>query len=412
MSVSRLRVLAVSLALVAPALLARESAAQNGVKPRIPVTWDRNPACVELVDRSADPVYTFEYSIFDEDPSPGEQLLPDEVTDSRTHQFFAFSRQGNPQTEFPHNWISPADVQAAIEKGLITPTTVGPEETLDTSPIWQDRFVRITPDDARRPIAQESVAAPVEWDTTDADAGVYQLWGYTWEPAFNMWSHRVGNVVVVHDGDPSGVGPAAAITNGELIVYSDEAAMIEGCVFAPEGTTADGYFSETPPNGSGSDWQPTWVPFIEGDEISGDTFGLEFVPGGGHATPTLLVRLVFTDPAGRSYEAHMSDLVNVLPGSAGGCDSNAAGGFVCMPGCGGDDSGSGSSSGSSSAGDDESGSTSASPTTEGTASGSSSCPSSAGGDGGSGGACAVGSRDRTLGSLMLLGLLGLRRGKR
>ena len=409
----RLRVLAVSVALVAPALFAQEAAAGNGVLPRIPTTWDRNPACVEFVDRSANPIYAFEYSILDEDPSPGEELLPDEVPDSRTHQFFAFSWQGNPQTQFPYNWISEADVQAAIEKNLITETTVGPEETLDTSPMWQGRFVRITPDDARRPIAQESVAEPVEWDTTDADAGVYQVWGYTWEPAFNLWSQRVGNVVIVHDGDPSAVGPAAAVTNPELIVYSDEPAVIEGCLFAPAGTTVDGYFSETPPNGSGSEWQPTWVPFVEGEEVSGDTFSVEFVPGGGHATPTLLVRLVFTDPQGRSYEAHMPDLVNVLPGSAGGCDTDSGGGFVGTPGCGSDDS-DGGSSGSATAGNDESGSTS-SADGDGTASGSSSGPSSAGGDGGSGGSgggCSVGDRSGPLGSLLLLGLLALRRRKR
>lgn len=387
------------------------------MKPRILVTWDRNPACIELVDRTADPVYTFEYSILNEDPSPGEELLPDEVLDSRTHQFFAFSAQGNPQTGFPYNWISTADVQAAVEKGLITDTTVGPDETLDTSPLWQDRFVRITPDDARRPIADESVAAPVAWDTTGASAGVYQLWGYTWEPAFNQWAQRVGNVVIVHDGDPSAVGPAAAVTNGELIVYSDETALIEGCLHAPAGTTVDGFFAETPPNGSGSDWQPAWVSFIEGEEVSGDTFALEFVPGGGHETPTLLVRLVFTDPDGRSYEAHMPDLVNVLPGSAGGCDTDASGGFVGMPGCGGDDS-SGGASDSDSVGDSTAGETSSTPTsgddTNTSASGSSSGPSSAGGDGGggSGGTCAVGDRGGPPSALLLLGLLGLRRRKR
>ena len=382
------------------------------MKPRIPVTWEPAPPCLEFVDRSADAVYRFEYSILDEDPSPGEALLPDEVDDSRRHQFFAFSRQGNPQTEFPYNWITPDDVAAAVEKNLITETTVGPTETLDTSPLWDGNFVRITPDDDRRPIAHESVAAPVEWDTSTADAGVYMLWGYTWEPAFNEWAQRYGNVVIVHDGDPGAVGPAAAITNGELIVYSDEAAVVEGCVFADEGTTVDAYFSETPPNDASPDWQPTWVNAVEGHPVSGESFEVEFMPGGGHSTPTLLVRLVFNDPSGRSYEAHMPFLLNVLPGSAGGCETDGGGGFIGTPGCGGDDGTDGSDSDAGSDTEDPTSDGNPSSTTAGSGSaGSTSAPASAGGsgDGGSGGTCAVQCEGTPASALLLLGLLGLRR---
>lgn len=412
MGMARVRPIAAALALCAPFLAAGDASAENGVKPRIPVTWEPAPACVEFVDRSVDPVYLFEYDILDEDPSPGEDLLPDEVEDSRTHQFFAFSRQGNPQTEFPYNWISIADVEAAIEKNLIAETTVGPDETLDTSRLWVDRFVRITPDDARRPISHESVAGPVPWDTSTVDAGVYQLWGYTWEPAFNEWAQRTGNIVLVHDGDPSTLGPAAAITNGELIVYSDEAASIEGCMAAAPGTTVDGYFSETPQSGSSSDWQPSWVAFAEDVPVEDDTFAVEFLPGGGHATPTLLVRLVFTDPQGRVYEAHMPDLVNVLPGSKGGCDEDGGGGgFVGMPGCGsgGDDS-TGTPGGET--GDDSetsTGSGSASGPAAGTGSGSGSGdPGADGGDeAGSGGTCAVGHTSSAFGALATLGTLGM-----
>lgn len=384
------------------------------MKPRIPVTWEPAPACLEFVDRSADPVYRFEYSILDEDPSPGEPLLPDEVADSRRHQFFAFPHQRNQQTEFPHNWISLDDVAAAVEKNLITDTTVGPEETLDTSPLWQGNFVRITPDDQRRPIAHESVASPVEWDTSTADPGVYMLWGYTWEPAFNEWAQRYGNVVIVHDGDPSVVGPAAVITNEEEpIVYSDEAAVVEGCVFAEQGTTIDAYFAETPPNGAPSDWQPTWVNAVEGYPVRGDTFAVEFMPGGGHSTPTLLVRLVFNDPSGRSYEAHMPFLLNVIPGSAGGCETDGGGGFIGMPGCGGTD-GTDGTDGSDAGSDTENESSDgdASTTASSGNGGPSSGPASAGGidDGGSGGTCAVDSKAPPAGGLLLLlGLLGLRR---
>ncbi|MGH1348810.1 MAG: hypothetical protein ACRBN8_45160 [Nannocystales bacterium] len=118
------RPLVLTAAVVAPALLPSDASAENGIKPRLPVTWENSPvACVEFVDRSADPVYQFSYDIPDEDPSPGEELLEDEVIDSRRHQFVALSRQGNPQTEYPHLWITPADVQVALDKNLIAETT-------------------------------------------------------------------------------------------------------------------------------------------------------------------------------------------------------------------------------------------------------------------------------------------------
>lgn len=410
----RLRCVAVSLALLAPALLSREAAAENGVKPRMPVTWDAQPACLEYVDRSVNPVYSFEYSIKDEDPSPGEELLPDEVEDSRRHQFFAFSRQGNVQTDFPYNWVSPADVQAAVDRGLILPTLVGEDETLDTSPRWVDRFVRITPDDARRLITNKNADTPVQWDTSDAPAGAYMLWGYTWEPAFNRWWQRVGNVVVVHDGDPAALGPAAAITSEEIIVYSDETAQIEGCVHAIPGTTVTGYFSLTPQSGDNSDWQPEWVQFAEDVPVEGDTFAIDIMPGEAYATERLLVYLEFTDPQGRSSEAHMPFLISVLAGMGAGCDTEG-GGFIGMPGCGGDDGTDGSDSDPGS--DTENGSSDSDPssTTAGTASASASAgstgPSSPGGsgDGGSGGSCAVQTDGAPTAGLLLLTLLGLRR---
>ncbi len=401
-------------ALVAPALLPSQARAENGIKPRLPVDWDPRtpppgfvqPTCLEYVDRSADSVYRFSYSIADEDPSPGEELLPDEVADSRTHQFFAMAKQGNPQTEYPHLWITQADVDAALAKGLISASTVGPEEIMESSPLWSDHFERITPDAERRPISNEMVAEPVQWDTAAVDPGVYMLWGYTWEPAFNLWSQRSGNVVIVHDGDPDAAGPAAAITNGELIVYSDEAAVVEGCVAGAAGTTLDGYFSETPDNGE-KGWEPTWIPFAEGTPVTGDTFALEFTPGEEYATKTLLVRVVATDPDGNTYEAHMPDLINVLPGESGGCDDESGGGFIGSPGCGGDESTSGGSDSDSAETGTDPSSTSGASGSEG--SGTSSAASSsatAGADGGgSGGGCSV--RGAGSGSGLALGLLGL-----
>lgn len=400
--------LVLTAALVAPALLPRDASAENGIKPRLPVMWDPPVACVEYVDRSADPIYQFSYDIPDEDPSPGEELLPDEVADSRRHQFIALSRQGNPQSEYPYLWLTPQDVQAALDKELIADTTVAADETMVTSPLWSDDFVRITPDDARRPISMASVAAPVEWDTSTADSGVYMLWGYTWEPAFNIWSQRVGNVVIVHDGDPDAVGPAAVVSSREIIVYANDPAVVEGCVAGAAGTTLSGEFAVTPSGGE-PDWEPTWISFADNVPADGESFTLEFVPGDDYATETLLVRVTATDPSGRSYEAHMTELVIVLPGESAGCDESG-GSIIGNPGCGGE----GSTGTTSASGTGPAMSTSG-PTSSGDASGTDSAGTSgattnpgADGDGGSGGTCAV-DRGNSGFALLMLGLLGLRR---
>ncbi|MGH1343483.1 MAG: hypothetical protein ACRBN8_18125 [Nannocystales bacterium] len=401
--------LVLATALFAPALLPGTAAAENGIKPRLPVMWESPVGCVEFVDRSADPVYSFSYNIPDEDPSPGEELLPDEVSDSRRHQFIALSRQGNPQSEYPHLWLSPEDVQAALDKELIADTTVGADETMETSPIWSDHFVRITPDDARRPISWESVAEPIEWDTSSANAGAYILWGYTWEPAFNIWSQRTGNVLVVHDGDPDEVGPAAVVTSGEIIVYANDAAAIEGCVAGAEGTTLTAEFAVTPQGGE-LDWQPTWISFAENVPVDEEAFTLDFVPGDDYATETLLIRVTATDPAGRSYEAHMTQLVIVLPGSSGGCDETG-GSIIGNPGCGGDSSTGGSSASDTGTGTPQTAGTTDSGTAAEGTSGETTAPASDTG-GRSGGTCTVGGRGSGLSLLLFLGLLGIRRRRR
>ncbi len=397
-----LRSAALCAALAASALMPGAAEAENGIKPRLPVEWMPQPACLEFVDRTADPVYRFSYAIAAEDPKPGEELLPDEVVDSRRHQFFALAKQGNPQTDYPELWITQADVDAALEKELISASTVESDEMMESSPLWSEDFERITPDDQRRPISEEMAATGVEWDTAAVDPGVYMLWGYTWEPAFNLWSQRSGNVVIVHDGDPHAVGPGAAITNGELIVYSDEAAVIEGCVSGAPGTTLDGEFALTPENGQDEDWQPTWIPFAEGIPMDGETFSLEFTPGEAYGTKRLLVRVIVTDPDGNRYEAHMPDLINVLPGQSGSCDDDDGGGFIGSPGCGVGDS----TGGDASTGDTSSAGSSGGPATEGTTA--TDASSSAGADGGTApvGTCSAGGRG-SVPAWLALGLFGL-----
>ncbi|MEM6290163.1 MAG: hypothetical protein AAGA54_02830 [Myxococcota bacterium] len=402
----------VAAALVSAALFPGVAQAQNGIKKRLPVEWEQS-TCMEFVDRTQNPVYEFTYGIADEDPSPGEDLLPDEVADSRRHQFFAFCRQENSQVS-PETWITQADVDAAVDKGLIVASAVSSDEIMESSPEWAGCWTRITADDARLPISNESVAAGVQWDTSNVDEGVYMIWGYTWEPAFNIWSPRTGSVVRVYDGgDPAATGPAGAIVNDELIVYANEAAVIEGCADGLPGTTVTGYFSTT--EGSENvDWTPAWVPFSEATELSDPNFSLEFFPPEEAIGKQILIKVDVTDPQGRTYEAHMFELVVVLNGDGPSDCEDTDSNFIGVASCGDDGDTSGETPGTEGGGTE--GTTSASTTgpttdTDGSSSASASA-SSAGGDGGggSGGTCAVTSGRGGGGlALLLLGLLGLRR---
>ncbi len=386
------------------ALVPADAAAVNGVKERLPVKWE-SPQCIEYVDRTQSSVYSFSYEIEDEDPSPGEDLLPDEVADSRRHQFFALCRQETPQQPLPQ-WITWDDVERAVAKELVQMSAFEDDDVFETSSAWEGCWHRITPDDARLAISNENASEPVQWDTSGLAEGTYALWGYTWEPAFNLWSPRVGHVVKVFDGgDPADSGPGGAITTGELNLYANQTQPIEGCASALPGSTVTGYFATTE-EAQSPDWQPTWIPFTEPTELEDETFSLEFVPDDQSIGQSLLIRVDITDPMGRTFEAHMFDLVIVLAGSdTGDCDEG--GGFIQNPGCGSDtDDSSGGletesgASTSTDTGDETQGNPSGSTTTGST-------PSSDEDGGGSSEGCGCSQRSAPGGPMSALMLLGL-----
>ncbi len=80
---------------------------------------------------------------------------------------------------------------------MIEPAPIGDEDVLETNSVYKDCFVRITPDDARRPITFAEAMQPVVWDTAGLAAGAWRIDGYTWEPELNRWSRRPGVVHVV-----------------------------------------------------------------------------------------------------------------------------------------------------------------------------------------------------------------------
>ncbi len=374
------------------ALLAPASAmASNGTKPRIPVDWTGAP-CMTVVDRSADPVLHLPYMVSQDDVD----LTPDEVEDSRTHQFFAFCRARDPQTFLPR-WITQADIDRAAAVGA-APDMVDPEDVFETNTAWEDCWFRINADDDRRPITQAQAAMGIDWDTSGVPAGTYVVEGYTWEPALNIWSPRPGVVKVVDDTDLAASGPALAIENNEEVLNKNEPVTIHGCVSAMEGSTVSAHWGKAEP-------EVEWVPFVEGDPVSGESFAVEFLPPEELAGESAMIRVDVTDPMGRSYTHYMRELVIVLGTEGPGSCTEEGGGFIGGAGCG--DSGTSEGSGGSEAG-------SVGDETAGTSAGSSSGPVGQDGGGDDGGSQGCGCRSAGSGApvgagLLLLGLAGLRR---
>jgi MYXO-CTERM domain-containing protein len=158
---------------------------------------------------------------------------------------------------------------------------------------------------------------------------VYTLWGYTFEPAFNLWSLR-WSVVKVYNSDPHSVGPAAAVTTPSLALFVGDEAPIEGCVHAADGATMTFSYAIL---GNDPDAEYQWVPFAEDVPVSGEAFSVPFVAADEHAGSAMMVRVVIEEPGGASYTAYMNELVNVTVGPNPGCDDEGGSGsnFISNP---------------------------------------------------------------------------------
>ncbi|WP_143141390.1 hypothetical protein [Nannocystis exedens] len=325
-------------ALLTPAL----ARAGNGIHERTPVKWPDDTACMTVIDRSQGSIVHFDYEI----PQEDTMVTADEVADSRRHQFVAFCRNHTPQEPLPV-WLSWKDVEIADAAGISDKEDATDEDVLETHSIYKDCFFRVTADDDRRPITFAEAAKGFDWDTTELAPGPYILQGYTWEPAFNIWSKRPGVVHVVDGPDLSAVAPAAALMNTEDFLFGEDTLVLHGCVRAMPGSTMSGYWAVT-----GAD-ALDWKPFAEGVPIDGDTLELPFKPPPEALVETVALRVDVTDPMQRTFSAYPRALVVVLPGSGeattgDGCSDTGA--FIGNESC-----GSGTSGGDSTGSDGSSG---------------------------------------------------------
>jgi uncharacterized protein (TIGR03382 family) len=359
--------------------------------PRTPVVWTDAP-CMTVIDRSQDPIYALDYDI----PYEDTEVTPDEVDQSRTHQFFAFCRDRHLEDILP-GWIKESEPMEAAASGLGNLDDVDLElHVLENNPEWAGCWSRITEDAERRPITFAAADEPVLWDTMALPAGAYVVDGYTYEPWFNMWVPHPGVFKIVDDPDPAATGPAAALDYGELAVNYGDSVELTGCVDAMAGSTMTLSWAIS---GVGS--EPDWIPFAEDLPVEGSGFAVSYEPTSQAISNTIMVRLDVTDPMDRSWTAHARSYISVqeLVGDTG-CDDG--GNFVSNPCDTGDSDTSGGESGGGGSTD-----------TAGDEAGTDTGPSSA--DGGDEG-CACTSQERSpaggLASLVLLALVGLGRRRR
>lgn len=295
--------------------------AGNGVHPRTPVVWPQETACLTVLDRSQGGTLSLSYTIPYEDTA----VTPDEVVDSRTHQFIAFCRDHSRQ-EPPPSWLTWKDVDTAVSQGLVDAMDITDDDVFETNLAWKACWYPITTVEERRPITFAEAMKPVEWDTTELPAGAYSVQGYTWEPIFNIFQQRPGVVHIVDSPDVASAGPAAAVMTQTDVVFAEDTFILEGCFRAMPGATMSGFWALT--NASTLEWSP----FAEGVALKGEQFALPFDIPPAAVGETIVLRVDITDPMERSYTAHSVQLLTVLPGNSGastGCDDEAS--FIAEP---------------------------------------------------------------------------------
>ncbi|MCA9699021.1 MAG: hypothetical protein KC431_15965, partial [Myxococcales bacterium] len=251
-------------------------------------------------------------------PKEDTALTDSEPADGRRHQFLGFCRDHYYEDVAPQ-WISEADLNVALDLGLGDISLVDLEhDVLDNALRWQDCFVRITADDARRPISFAAAAEPVAWDTTALPAGTYVVEAYTWDPWFNLWTEHPGVFRLVDDPDPAANPPAAALIFDEQVVSVGDEATIGGCVEAMPGSTMTLSWAL---GGTGA--EPIWQ--VHAADVPVESGALQLsLPGPAEAVGRyLLVAVEVVDPLGRRWTAHGRSYIGVVAGS--GDDSGDSG---------------------------------------------------------------------------------------
>lgn len=286
-----------------------DARATNGATPRTPALYPPH-ACLTQIDRSVSTLLHFDVTIPFEDVS----LTEDELVDSRTFQFFALCRDDHRLVDLP-NWITVDDAMRALEAGLVPELPSG-EDVLAGHPRWMpghdgapDSCVQIIGTE-RMPISCAATGDGVGWDTRAVPAGNYVIRGYTFAPAINLWTKRLG---VVQIGDHAELEPVVALTSPvyEPKAYQQSGFRVLGCMGGPAGTMVTLSWAVT--SDEALDDDAAWTPFADLDASQGEIDEL-LVPPESAIYSGLLVRGVARAPDGRSWTGYAPGFITVYPG--------------------------------------------------------------------------------------------------
>jgi hypothetical protein len=293
--------------------------AANGNKPRTPVVWSAAD-CATVVDRSQQPIVHFEYTVPNEETYT---LTPDEVSDSRRHQFFAFRKLDYTAAASADGlpiWITQDDidraamvdpmVQTAIMNGIDPATILDGGTRFDPSD-----WVRITPDDARVPITFDQAAMGVDWDVSAVEPGGWTIWGYTWEPTRNLWQVREGFVkVIASAAEADAAGPVVALVKETASIAAGQPHTVAGCADVPAGSTLTLEWGAVE-----GTLEPDWCSVIDEEPIDSGPLALDLVVPSAAAEGSALVKLraTVTDPDGNEYVAYSFGVYTATPSPDG-----------------------------------------------------------------------------------------------
>jgi hypothetical protein len=224
--------------------------------PAAPPIFDTGP-CIRVIDREAEPSARFGYRVALDDVQLTAGDIP--VPDALTHQFFAFRgaiafegfapelsdvESAEPRVTVLPLWITRRDVeraQASSDENTLgyDLSEVTQQTVLDTMASMQDRWLRITSEDARVPIAFEQALRGMYWDVRAVPPGLYTVASYIFSPPYNGWEIRSGLVKLVSKGSNP---PAAVISRIQEALFAGQGRRVRGCLDVPPDTQLRTYF--------------------------------------------------------------------------------------------------------------------------------------------------------------------------
>lgn len=290
--------------------------------------FDRG-TCIRVIDREAEPSARFGYHVAYDDVQFTAGDI--ELSDALSHQFFAFrgtiSFDGfAPQllaadAEDPHTtvlplWITHKDVDRAQNSSKENSqgydlSEVTPLKVLETMPGMEDRWLRITRDDARVPITLMQALQGMYWDVRDVEPGLYTVAGYIFSPPYNGWEIAPGLVKLVSQGSNP---PAAVISRIQEALFPGQGRRVRACLDVPSDTELRTFVRATDHPELG------WMPWGEPATVSSGDIERCFQP---QRDLQGSMRLRFDlSSGGKTYSFYSPDTVLMLSGTAACTESD------------------------------------------------------------------------------------------